>query len=371
MQTVWNKSGNSYSQSEITQQVKDLPVGIYKLEKGPFDSLYLSHLKDKFSFPYKIYGVETSFVKRVQKTWDNTTGNLGILLNGVKGTGKTVTAQIIANEMNLPVIVIDFEHPSVVGFLKSIQQDVVVFIDEFEKIYDYRSSQLLTIMDGVLKNDSRMMFLLTTNDLHVNENLLQRPSRVRYLKRFKDMSLDVIHEVVKDKLIHLHLYNKVIEYISQLPIITMDLVKSIVEEVNIHEEEPNVFKSYFNSTRNDVAETVKVTYTYNNVTKPLGLSSYVKIMTLDNNDCFMIDGEIIGNVLNQISENQYLVKLSSVLNDSHYYSLNSYTTRIADNIGEEHKDSENDSYYTHDSVNIIVNIERERTLHHSFSKFAL
>ncbi len=117
MQTVWSKSGNNYAQSEVTQQVKNLPIGVYKLEKGAFDSLYLSHLKDKFNFPYKIYGVETDFVKRVQKTWDNTTGNLGVLLNGLKGTGKTVTAQIIANEMKLPVILMSFEHEGVRGFL--------------------------------------------------------------------------------------------------------------------------------------------------------------------------------------------------------------------------------------------------------------
>ena len=137
MNNVWSQSGNSYRLAEISHQKSNLPVGIYRLEFNEIMGFfYLDHVADEFSFPYKIYGVETLFVNRVVKTWTNTTGNMGVLLNGLKGTGKTVTAELICNSMQIPVILVQKHHSGLVSFLNSIQQDVIVFIDEYEKIYN-------------------------------------------------------------------------------------------------------------------------------------------------------------------------------------------------------------------------------------------
>lgn len=247
MKSVWSKSGSSYSLAEISHQQKFLPVGIYRLEFNQmFNQFYLDHVQDKFSFPYKIYGVETEFIQRVKKSWENTNSNMGVLLNGLKGTGKTVTAELICNELNMPVILVQKHFEGLVSFLNSIQQDVIIFIDEYEKIYNKYDNALLSVMDGAFRTDSRKMFLLTTNDLTIEKNMLQRPSRIRYIKSYTDLSLDVIMQVVDDKLIHPHLRECTIKMISELPIITMDLVKSVIEEVNIHEEDPALFKDIFN-----------------------------------------------------------------------------------------------------------------------------
>lgn len=84
MNNVWSKAENTYRLSEISHQQLHLPVGVYRLEyNDPFGYFYMEHVQDQFSFPYKIYGIETAFIQRVKKSWDHTSGNMGVLLNGL------------------------------------------------------------------------------------------------------------------------------------------------------------------------------------------------------------------------------------------------------------------------------------------------
>jgi broad-specificity NMP kinase len=257
-----------------------------------------------------VYGVETAFIDRVLKSWQNTTGNFGVLLNGMKGTGKTVTSELIANSLELPVIVVNFHHKKLVSFLNNIQQDTVIFIDEFEKIYDGWQNSLLTIMDGAMKTKHRLFFLLTTNELRVDKNLLQRPGRVRYVKTFSDMPLSVIMEVVEDKLEHKHLKDVTVEFISQLPIITMDLISSIIQEVNIHEEDPNNFKDIFN-IHSDKTDLYNVFEMDNG--KSEEVASYVTVSpnyfdAFSIGQEFRINNHYKGTVVKVLSEHELLVQ---------------------------------------------------------------
>jgi hypothetical protein len=82
--------------------------------------------------------------------------------------------------MNMPVIIIHERYNGISNFLNEIQHDFIVFFDEYEKMYDERDHSILTVMDGVLNNAFRKIFLLTTNKIHVSENMLERPGRIRY-----------------------------------------------------------------------------------------------------------------------------------------------------------------------------------------------
>lgn len=247
MNNNWVQSNNNFFLDEVSQQTDKLPVGVYKVNLNPKTlQLYCSQMQDKFSFPYKVYGVEEKFINRVEKSFQNTTGNLGILMNGVKGTGKTVTSQMICNKLNLPVLIIHEPFDALSSFLNEIQQDIIVFFDEYEKMYKNSDSSVLTIMDGVLNNEYRKVFLLTTNSLYLNDNMLQRPGRLRYVKTFADLTVDIITEVVDDKLVHKQFREATINFIARLDTITIDIVQAVVSEVNIHEESPEAFKDIFN-----------------------------------------------------------------------------------------------------------------------------
>lgn len=242
---VWNDYGKKLFLSSPSSEFDKLENAIYSVGFDDNMGFFLNKQSDKFEFDYKLYGLETSLVNRAIKTFEVTNGNLGILLNGVKGTGKTVTSKIIANKLNQPIIIVGANYIGVTGFLNSIPQNITIFIDEYEKIFE-ESSALLTIMDGALTSQYRRVFLLTTNKLYLDENLIERPSRIRYLKQFDFLSYDIVVEIVDDILEHKELRNDCISFISSLATITVDIVKAILNEVNIHAESPSVFSDVFN-----------------------------------------------------------------------------------------------------------------------------
>lgn len=242
---IWAESNELFFLRDIEKQHIKLPNEVFMLCTDGHGHLWLQRLEEKFSFNYKLYGLETDLINRILKTWKNTTGNLGALLNGIKGTGKTVTSKIICNQLQQPVILVESHIERGHLYLNDIPQDITILIDEYEKIYN-EDAELLTIMDGAFNSIYRRMFILTTNKLYVNDNLLQRPGRIRYLKTFKDLEIEVITEIVEDILEHPHHKEGTIQFISSLELITVDIVKAVCMEVNIHNEDPEKFASVFN-----------------------------------------------------------------------------------------------------------------------------
>jgi len=243
---VWNADGNALYLGYPSEEFEQLENVIYKVNLDMFERPFLSKVADDFTFDYKLYGLETDLINRVLKTYNATDhGNLGILLNGLKGTGKTVTSKQIANLLNQPIIIVGENKPQFPSFLNSIPQNITIFIDEYEKTFG-NASNMLTIMDGASNSEYRRVFLLTTNELRVESNMIQRPGRVRYLKTFDHLKPIVIKEIVDDILIHKQFTDDCIQFISSLETITVDIVKAVLNEVNIHEESPTAFESIFN-----------------------------------------------------------------------------------------------------------------------------
>jgi len=265
MKKTWAKSGNCLFLKDITGTIPILEKKVYTIEFDDIKGIYLKEMADSFTFDFKVYGMETDFVRRVCKTYLSTKGNLGVLMNGVKGTGKTITAELLANELKQPILLITSNYPGLNSFLSDLQENVTIVIDEYEKTfkgsisedeYGYDKSNgdptLLSLMDGVYKTGYRKVFILTTNELWLNDNMLNRPGRIRYLKTFKDLSLKQITEIVDDCLIEKKFKKNILEFLKPLKIITVDIVKSIVSEVNIHKEEPYTCCEHFNLERKDL-----------------------------------------------------------------------------------------------------------------------
>lgn len=250
MKISWNQRGNIYQKIEGDfSNVPTVPSGVYNLGLS-MAGWYLERYADQFVFDYKIYGLQTDFMQYVLKTYTETSGNLGILLNGTKGGGKTVTAKLLANKLQLPIIIVKDmgdSNQSMIEYLSGFNFDCVLFFDEFEKNFKESDSTILQIMDGVYNIGYRKVFLLTTNELRVNDNLLSRPSRIRYVKEFKNLPLSAVNEYIDDNLKDKSCRQEVLDYVDTLTVSTIDILKSIVNEINIHGiDEFKKAKGFFN-----------------------------------------------------------------------------------------------------------------------------
>lgn len=262
---IWLQDGNVFSQGSATtvSHPEGLPKGIYEV-KVSMTGFYLSKIAESFTFDYKLYGLNQKFIDYVLKTYENTTGNLGVLLDGIKGTGKTVVAKELCNRLQLPVVLVQSmgsdTNSKLIKYLSiSIDFDCIFFFDEYEKEFK-NSSDVLSFMDGTYNSIYRKVFLLTTNELNVDPNLLGRPSRIRYKKSFSNLSEEVTREILNDILEDKTAIEKVIELTHSMNIITIDLIKAIATEINIHGVEalPNI-KETFN------IEFSRFTYLYREV----------------------------------------------------------------------------------------------------------
>ena len=241
-QVVENNSRIDIRETGVTHH--KLQVGVYVVE---YDDIYgIFHLvkkSEKFKIPSKIYG-DHSIVNRWIKSHEHNTGkNLGILLSGLKGTGKTITAEIFCNKIQKPVIMFTkgWSGPKFLNFITNpVFHDTVLFIDEFEKVYNNDKDTeaqdgILSLMDGLY--DTRFVFLLTVNKDNISEYLINRLGRIKYYKKYENLEKNVIDEVVEDLLINKELAPSIDLFQNEYNICTFDILVNLIKEMNLFNED--------------------------------------------------------------------------------------------------------------------------------------
>ena len=213
--------------------------GIFRIYENPQTKrLGLEKIDDTFRFDFKIYDLDCEeIISKVIKTWTcdlfkESNKNLGVIFNGLKGTGKTIAAKLLCNRIGLPVIVISKPVDGMLEFIQSLHFEGIILIDEAEKTFDEERDILLKMIDGVY-NDMRKLYILTTNKLSIDENLLGRPGRIRYIKEFSNLSAKAVNDVIDDNLKDTSLKEEVLKVVDSLEISTIDILKAIIDECNI------------------------------------------------------------------------------------------------------------------------------------------
>ena len=197
---------------------------------------------NKLELPDKVYSTvnDDKFINKVLAQYKNVNfGVLGVMLAGLKGSGKSVMAKNIAIQSNLPIIVMDKTFPAhklKTLFAKLADVDACILFDEIDKIgEDYDDDLLLQVLDG-MNTAGRKLVVFTCNDTEeVNEYLIDRCSRIRYWKEFDEMSASMINQVLTDNLDDKSKIDELTDFVQQnLECISFDNILSFVKEVNYY-----------------------------------------------------------------------------------------------------------------------------------------
>lgn len=246
MNNIINAGDKFYIYGDGVKVSKKLPAQAYTVKFDPMAGWWLEKAKEPIVGSDKIYGVLMKRVEKVLSSYERMNRNMGVILSGAKGIGKSLFARIISKkaiENDLPVIYITENIDGLANFLATIDQRCLILFDEFDKVF-YNSSRdeenkscsqdsFLTLFDGVYA--SNKLFVITANDLgKLSEFLLNRPGRFRYHLRFDYPNEEETKEFLKDKLdksVKRKEITEILRFTSIVPL-SYDCLTAIADELN-------------------------------------------------------------------------------------------------------------------------------------------
>ena len=194
---------------EDVKTYKVLPADTYKIQFNKMTGFYLISHND-LTVDEKVYGPYARKVQKVMNTFKHLDRNMGVILSGPKGVGKSMFARLLAEagkNDNLPLIIVDCAVPGVEDFISSIEQECIVLFDEFEKTFKpdkdngfNPQENLLSLFDGI--DNGKKLYVVTCNETRdLNSYLLNRPGRFHYHFIMGTPTGDEVREYMEDNLV--------------------------------------------------------------------------------------------------------------------------------------------------------------------------
>lgn len=208
---------------------------VYNLKYNRYEGMSYFEEDGSLNLPSKVYSTDEDkvFIKRVNTYFEKTDKlSTGVMLSGVKGTGKTVMAKVIAQNSNLPVIVVDEDFPTgrINDFFRKFSTPVAVIFDEVDK--HWNTEELLGWLDGVQTNAKKLVLFTCNNENNISEFLQNRCSRIRYKRHFEaNDNARFLKEILKDKGIALNEIENTYNFIvNNFRLLSIDNILSFIDE---------------------------------------------------------------------------------------------------------------------------------------------
>ena len=184
-----------------------LPPKTYRVDYDPDTRTFSLLEAHDFEIPEtKIYGQHLDKVKKVLNAMDKMNRNLGVILSGDKGIGKSLFSKCLglkARKKGIPVILVNEYNEGIANFLEEIEQTVMILFDEYDKTFNDKKyncqAEMLSLFDGV--SAGKKLFVITCNEIQsLSQYLINRPGRFHYHFRFLYPTADEIRDYMEDKL---------------------------------------------------------------------------------------------------------------------------------------------------------------------------
>lgn len=238
--------------------VEKVPAGLYEIKESIF-GYYLLKKAETVELPTTIYGSTLSRTNRILNTFDNQTAAMAVGLFGVKGTGKTLLANVLTNmtiQRNQTVIDVSSTfctEPSYLEFINSLGSITIIF-DEFLKhlskqasenesnnsndsrtVARNRQDEMLTFFQGT-NNSKRLIILIDNNPYMLSDFLQDRPGRMRYWFDYVGVESDVVTALCDDAGLDEKKTESLIVYARRYRV-TFDIISCIISEWVLYPEE--------------------------------------------------------------------------------------------------------------------------------------
>ena len=206
------QTGNIYKIYVDDLIVKDsLPAQFYNVCFSERAGFFLEKTAD-ITVTEKMYGVHEAKVQKILGAFGVVERNLGVILSGEKGIGKSMSAKLLAErgvQAGYPVLLVTSFVPGISDFLAEIGQEAIIVFDEFDKTFCGKKehegtaldpqTETLTLFDGMTQG--KKLFVITCNEIRkLNDYLVNRPGRFHYHLRFEFPVDDEVREYMTDKL---------------------------------------------------------------------------------------------------------------------------------------------------------------------------
>ncbi len=232
--TVTIKSDNSLI---IDKKLEPLNYIVQVDSNGNF----FLRIVDDFTMPEKLYGKTEKHCQRILNTYKERSGNLGVMLVGNKGSGKSLLSKLISRkckEIGMPTIIINqpYHGDTFNKFIQDIDVNTVIIFDEFEKVYEKTDQEkILTLFDGMF--ESKKLFVITSNSSYmIDDNMFNRPGRIYYQIEYSGLSEEFITEFCQANLNDKTQINSIIKISNLFTDFNFDMLKSMIEEMNRYQE---------------------------------------------------------------------------------------------------------------------------------------
>lgn len=242
MNNIVCSNGQFHIYGDAVQTMDKLPVNCFDVCFSKEAGHFLTRREDLTTRVNKVFGNSPAKVEKVFKTFNEIDRNMGVMLSGTKGMGKTLFVRMTCEKavtLGYPVLIVNDYIPALSSFIQGINQDCVVIFDEFDKTYvdgedkPVPQNELLNLFDGI--DTGHKLFIITYNDgKKISEFLKDRPGRFRYHFSMEAPDADQCREFALDRL--RSEYSEVANKIASIRsffTFTYDVLSSICDEINL------------------------------------------------------------------------------------------------------------------------------------------